>query len=387
MNDSGQRILVLIPHPGDVGFALGPVISAFFEAAVRITGSSDSVHFCFSALPTGSCPHLPASFRNSIAFDVFSGDAPDTQRLADYVRSVGVTMLFALDMPVQAGCLGPLRRAGIQKIVAYWGAPMSSPNHGVRLLAKRFEVRLLRQSRPDLFVFESRAMRDLAVEGRGIPLAQTAVVPTGTDVNTFRPLPSLSRTVYERFGIPADRRIVVFMGHFHERKGVHVLLRAADEIVTTHDRCDIHFLFLGTLEHEVTQMSHHFGASVSRGYVTFAGYHSDIPALLAGCYIGCVPSSGWDSFPMSSLEMQACGLPMIVSSLQGVPETIEEGVTGLVFPSGDSSALAIALLRLGDNTAQRDAMSQRARERVVQNFASPHYVGRLERAIRVLVET
>jgi glycosyltransferase involved in cell wall biosynthesis len=263
---------------------------------------------------------------------------------------------------------------------------MSSPNQGVKLFAKRMEVRLLRQSRPDLFIFESRAMRDLAVTGRGIPLSQTAVVPTGTDVNEFRPMPTLSNTVYRRFDIPSDRRIVVFMGHFHERKGVHILLQAADQIVTRHHRSDLHFLFLGTTDNDVTQLSHHFGASVTQGYVTFAGYHADVPALLAGCYLGCVPSSGWDSFPMSSLEMQACALPMIVSSLQGVPETIDEGVTGVTFPSGDASALADALLRLGDNAEQRESMAHKARERIVQNFAVSHYVNRLEKAIRAVLE-
>ncbi len=387
MNQPRCRILVMIPYPSDIGFAIGRLITSFFEAAKRVAGGAEHVHFCFTDTSPGPSKYLPANFRNVVGLDV-SGQSPSQlAELGQFVQHSRITTVFALDLPVQAKCLQTLRRAGAQKVISYWGAPMSARNSGLKLLAKRAEVRLLRPQRPDMFVFESLAMQDLAVLGRGVPREQTCVAPTGTDIEVFKPLPSETSTVFRRFGIPDHRKIVVYMGHFHERKGVTVLLHAADRIVSRDEQTDLHFLFLGTRDHEVTQLSSTFGPAVESGYVTFGGYQSDVPSLLAGCAIGCIPSSGWDSFPMSSLEMQACGLPMVVSDLQGVPETIEAGVTGLVFPTGNADALADCLTSLAANSDLRRSMSRRARERIARNFTTEAYVHRLEQIMRASVES
>ena len=62
---------------------------------------------------------------------------------------------------------------------------------------------------------------------------------------------------------------------------------------------------------------------------------------------------------MSSLEMQACGLPVIASDCQGVPETIAPLSTGLVVKAGDAEALADAMIRMADRPDERDEWAQR----------------------------
>jgi glycosyltransferase involved in cell wall biosynthesis len=96
---------------------------------------------------------------------------------------------------------------------------MSAPNSGAKLALKRLEVALLHRYKPDLFVFESEAMRRLAVDGRGVPASRTIVVHTGVDAGHFRLLPEFANVAYRRFDTPANRRIVVYMGHLHEGKG------------------------------------------------------------------------------------------------------------------------------------------------------------------------
>jgi glycosyltransferase involved in cell wall biosynthesis len=258
---------------------------------------------------------------------------------------------------------------------------MSSFNSGLRRIAKKLEVHWLRPHKPDLFIFESHAMRDMGVLGRGIAEECTTVIRTGVDPEIFQPLEAEKDTVYRRLAIPRDRKIVVFMGHLHERKGVHVLLQAANHVVVDHGRTDIHFLFLGDRDGEADHFRAHHGEAVRRGFVTFGGYHANIPALLSGCCVGCIPSSGWDSYPMSSLEMQACGLPVVVSDLQGVPETIEEGRSGVSVPTSNPKALAETLIELCDNPELRDQLARYARERIVASLTVAHQVNALERAI------
>ena len=64
---------------------------------------------------------------------------------------------------------------------------------------------------------------------------------------------------------------------------------------------------------------------------------------------GVIPSTGWDSFPRTSVEMAASGLPVVASRLDGLPEAVLDKQTGLLFEPGNAAALANALEVLVDN--------------------------------------
>jgi glycosyltransferase involved in cell wall biosynthesis len=377
---SGERnFLVMISYEIDIGYAIGRLIGVFHEMALRITKDPRAVHFAFGAVGGRSCKNLPAGFDNLLEFNHRNCDAAGIARLLDYIRRHRITDIFALDMSANTSFLAAARRAGVHEVVAYWGAPMSAENRGLKLLAKRLEIGVLRRDRPDLFVFESEAMRHLAVNGRGLPRANTAVIHTGVDRERFRPMPEAIGLVRARFSIPDDRKIFCYMGHLQERKGVRVLMRAARHLVKNLGRRDIHVLFLGNRDGE--ELGFAQDVVGAEQFVTFGGYHSDIPQLLAGCYAGCIPSTGWDSFPMSSLEMQACGLPMVVSDWQGVPETVAPGVTGMVTKVGDPVSLAVAMAELADDSARRDRMGVAALERIAGGFTREHQILNLVRCL------
>jgi glycosyltransferase involved in cell wall biosynthesis len=370
-----RRFLVMISYEIDIGYAIGRLVSVFHEMCARLAKDAGRIHFSFGSIGGKTSANLPAGFSNLLEFNYRNCTDADVARLLDYIRRHRITDIFALDMPVAAPFLGKARAAGVRDVVAYWGAPMSSENRGLRLLAKRLEIALLRRDRPDLFVFESEAMRHLAVNGRGLPRGDTTVIHTGVDPQRFRPMTGQESLVRERFAIPDDRRIIVYMGHLHARKGVHVLMRAAQHLVTQLGRQDVHTLFLGNRNGEEKAFAEHVAGAEK--FVTFGGYQSDIPQLLAGCHAGCIPSTGWDSFPMSSIEMQACGLPVIVSDWQGVPETVADGVTGIVTKTGDAPALAHAIAALVDDPARRDRMSAAALERTARAFTREHQIQNL----------
>lgn len=369
MLGAARPILVMIPYEVDIGFAIGRLVSAFYEMGVQLTGSASDVHFSFAEVGGKRSPHLPPDFSNLLEFDYRKHTGAVDDRLSDYIAHHRIHTIFGLDVRVNAPWLKVARRAGVRRVVSYWGAPMSSIVTWKYPL-KRLEVALTR-SRPDLFIFESYAMQACAVRGRGISASSTAIVRTGVDPERFRPMPELRHLVYDEFAIPRHRRIIVFMGHLHERKGVRVLLQVAADLQS---RDDIHFLFLGNRAGDVEKFS-----PVS-GNVTFGGYHSDIPAILAGCYAGCIPSTGWDSYPMSSLEMQACGLPVIVSDLQGCPETVDAN-TGIVVRAGNATALWDAIVNLVNDPARRDRMSDAARARIEQSLTTSHQVTNLVSAM------
>lgn len=369
-----HRILVIIPYDVTIGFAFSRLIGVFLDACAKAAGSADSVHFAFSVIGAQRSAALPDGFSNLVEFDSRNHQKDDIQRLCAYIRQHDIEAAFIVDVGVEASYLQDIRAAGIRTIIAYWGAPLSSVNQGLKLFLKRLEVRYLRSAKPDHFIVESRSMQETATHGRGIPVEMTTIVPTGVDETRFRPLPECRRHVYAKFDIPPQRSVVVFMGHLHKRKGVHILLQAADRIVKELRRADMHFLCLGNRPGEADVFRGSYDADVTGPFITFGGYQADVPELLAGCHVGCVPTTGWDSFPLSPLEMQACGLPVVVSDCQGLPESVADGVTGAIVPTGDAAALSSALQRIVDNKELHTRMSAAAIQRIRSSFTRSRQV-------------
>lgn len=372
-----RGILIIIPYDITIGFAFSKLIGVFLESCVLVAGTVDDVHFGFSSLSGQQSAWLPPGYSNLVEFNAHTHTSVDVARLCEYVSQHRIEMAFLVDASVQTGYLSALRKAGVRAVIAYCGAPLSSLNVGLKLALKRLEVRFLRRSKPDHFIVESRSMYQTAVQGRGIPAHMVTIIPTGVDERIFRPRLEDRGYVYKRLGIPENRRIVVFMGHLHRRKGVHVLLQAADRLVRVCNRWDMHFLFLGDRPGEAEAFRGVYDERITGPFITFGGYQDDIPRLLAGCQVGCLPTTGWDSFPLSPLEMQACGLPVVVSDCQGLPESVANGVTGFVVPAGDIDALAAALQRITDDQALRDKMGAAALERIRSTFTRTRQVDAL----------
>lgn len=369
-------LLVYLPFPTNTGFAIDRLEAAFFAAACAATGDPGRVHFAWPSLAGGAPRALPAGFANLHELD--PARAASVRAAAERVRALDVRHLLGLDLPTARGRFPyhALRRAGIRSIVTHFGAPISGLNRGVKLLAKRLEMRA-RRALPDHYVFESEAMRATAVRGRGIAPRATSVVPLGVDAERFAPAPCAPFRAHDALGIPRERRIVLYSGHMEPRKGVDVLLRAAVELVAVRGRRDVHFVIAGNRPGEEQRFAPICAGTAAERHVLFAGYRDDLPALEPSCYAGAIASVGWDSFTYSSLEMAACGLPLVASRLQGLAEAVEDGRTGFLFEPGDARALADRLEALLDQPALRDAMGRAARERVLRGYTQEHHVAGL----------
>jgi len=67
------------------------------------------------------------------------------------------------------------------------------------------------------------------------------------------------------------------------------------------------------------------------GWIRFCGYRDRLVQLYTSCFCGVIPSTGWDPFLRTSVEMAAAGLPVVASRLQGLPEAVLDKETGLLF--------------------------------------------------------
>lgn len=367
-------IIIIFHTQANTGYAMAPLEKTFFDMALQLVPSIDQIHFGFKNYEAGSPQSLPANFTNLVEIDPERTSTLDAAR--HYIERHKITYAFCFDLQVKSKIGSMLRAGGVKKIISYWGATISSENRGLKLITKRIEVALDR-NKPEHFIFESEAMRHFAVSGRGIVAANTSVIPTGIDTQKYHPQHKSPTRLKEIFNIPPNAFVVFYSGHMERRKGVHVIIESAKFLGEALTQENIYFLIAGNKPGEEAVFIDQLEGHSASQHVIFAGYRRDLNQLIPCCTLGVIASTGWDSFPMSSLEMAASGLPLLVSDLQGLKETVEEGVTGLKFPPGDHIALANQILNFAHAPEKIITMGLAARRRIENGYSTDHQLAKL----------
>jgi len=378
-------LLVCFHTASNTGYAIEPLEITFFETASEIAGGCELVHLGYKHYNRGKPRWAEGKTDNFVVVDYHDTSKDSLDAIAEYIRENNIRTVLAFDLGVGAAVIKAFRSGGATHLISYYGAPMSSINSGIKLLFKRIQVSLTK-NKPDHFIFESYGMQKTATHGRGIKATHTSVVHLGIDVDSHTAYKDKSY-VYSAMNIPVERKIIFYAGHMEERKGVHVIINAAAEIINKMHCSDSHFLICGNREGEQLVFDKLYKGTEAENFITFAGYRDDIPQLMPGCYAGVIASTGWDSFPRSSLEMAAAGLPLLVSDLAGINETVEHGVTGLLFKPGDHIDLADKLIYLLSKPDAREQLSNASVKRVQDNFTLDIQKRNLRRVIESVVKS
>ncbi len=373
-------ILFMIHCKENTGYAIASLEKTFLQAAITAGYSPSNIHFSYKALSNQPSISLPVDFDNKLQYDYTSNTTNQAYDLVNYIKQHRIQTVFIFDLNLENKLSKIIKKAGVNKLITYWGAPMSSINTGIKLLLKKSEV-ALRRYKPDLYIFESQAMVDSATKGRGIHPSQVKLVRLGVNIEKYCPANNDPLYLYQELGIPPQRKVVFYSGHMEPRKGVAVIVKAALQLVEHQGRSDLHFLICGNKGQEAQCYLDMLKDTRTNEFLTFAGYRNDLPILMASSYLGTIASTYWDSFTMSSIEMAASGLPLLVSDLQGLSETVEDGATGLIFPPGNYEKLADLIEYLADNEEKRNSLSTAARLRAERCFSSKTQVNNLAKII------
>ncbi len=239
-------------------------------------------------------------------------------------------------------------------------------------IAKR-DWRLLRLV--DRFVFVSRQTAD----GFGFPCAPDRATVLYDGISP--PSQSASaRELRETFNLPDDARLVGMSARVAEQKDFPTLIEAAAALLSRHPSMRI--LIFGDYERQPAHREHYglVRDALRRHGVEeafcFAGFREDAVRLLGGLEI-FVLSTHWEGLPLVILEAMSHGLPVVATAVDGIPELVEEGVTGLLVPHADGSALAEALGRLLDDRELAERMGANGRQRVLEGFGVERFAERL----------
>jgi glycosyltransferase involved in cell wall biosynthesis len=111
------------------------------------------------------------------------------------------------------------------------------------------------------------------------------------------------------------------------------------------------------------------------------GYRRDAADLIGSADVAVVPSVWQDALPLAVIEPMARGVPVIGSRVGGIPEMIEEGVTGMLVPPGDEAGLATAIAGVLADPARAAAYGTAGRRRVAEHFSRERQLATLETLI------
>lgn len=166
------------------------------------------------------------------------------------------------------------------------------------------------------------------------------IIPNGVDPTRFHPkVPPLE-------GLEDPRPTILFVGRFYPRKGFHLLLGALGEV--SQKIPDVRLLVVGD-----GPLGPWYRAQARRApcEVTFLGELSvrEIPRAYRTADVFVAPSTGQESFGIVHLEAMASGCPIVASDIEGYREILDPEHEALLFPNGDSQALAQAIIRVLTN--------------------------------------
>lgn len=218
--------------------------------------------------------------------------------------------------------------------------------------------------RADRFIVLSKAFRDQLCQGYGIKEDRVHVIPGGVEIDHFQPLDMAEAR--GRLVWPQKQKIIVCVRRLARRMGLEALIEAFAQATVNHPDARLMIGGQGPLREELEQQVLRAGLAKN---VQFLGFVPDatLPAVYAAADLSIVPSSALEGFGLISLESLACGTPVLVTPVGGLPDTVQGLGDDLVLKGTSVDDIATGLRGWLDGTLQIPTR-QACREHVLRSF-------------------
>ena len=226
----------------------------------------------------------------------------------------------------------------------------------------------------DQYIAVSVANRRYLVEEKRLPSRKVVVIHNGSDLSKFDPLRRPADALRRSLGFGATDPVIVFTGRLEPQKGHQVLLEALATVRRSWPTVRLVCVGEGALRQDLERRTDALGM---REAVRFVGQRDDVPEWLALADFTVLPSF-YEGLPLAAIESLAAGRAMVATAVDGTPEVVVEGKTGLTVAPGDARALAAAIERLLRDPELRERLARAGREHVVAGFDEKQQVARTE---------
>jgi len=192
------------------------------------------------------------------------------------------------------------------------------------------------------------------------------VIPNFIDVDAAR---RSDRSALRASLAAPDEKIVIHVSNFRPVKRVAAVVEIFKRI---HAKVNSRLLMVGDGP-DLAEASQCARDAQLGDSVRFLGDQEQVVQLLSVSDLFLMPSAQ-ESFGLAALEAMACEVPVVASAVGGVPELVDDGVTGILCPPDDLMAMADAAIGLLTDDKRHSRMAQAARKRAVERFADTRII-------------
>lgn len=218
----------------------------------------------------------------------------------------------------------------------------------------------------------SRHVKKVLVDGYYASETSVGVAYNGVNTERFVPVaPGELPQLRTDLGLPLDKTVVLCVAALIPEKGVGDLLQAVPLILAGRPATGFVIVGEGPLAASLQQQAHVLGIAP---YVRFTGMRSDVNRLMAAADVVVVPSVWAEPAGLATIEAMAAGRPVVATRVGGIPEHLEDGVSGILVDPHAPQQIASAVLRLLAAPQEAAGMGAAGRKRVQEHFSLERWI-------------
>ncbi|HEY3975208.1 MAG TPA: glycosyltransferase family 4 protein [Candidatus Sulfotelmatobacter sp.] len=224
----------------------------------------------------------------------------------------------------------------------------------------------------DRYVAVSEANGRYLIQEKGLPAGKVKVIRNGSDIRRFDPEYKPGVALKTNLGLAESDPLVVVVARLEPQKGHRVLLNSMPAILAEFPNARLVCVGEGVLRAELAGQARALGLEQN---VRFVGAQNNVQDWLALGQMSVLPSF-YEGLPLVAIESLAAGVPVVATDVDGTPEIVVHGKTGLTVPPNNSTALAQAICLLLHSPELRRQFGAAGRQWVLQEFTEAQQIRR-----------
>lgn len=233
------------------------------------------------------------------------------------------------------------------------------------------------------FIAVSHALKTCLIDKCRIKPENIIVIYNGIEIKKYEKNPDKNRIekLKLKYNIGNNEKIIGIVSRLDHRKGHKYLISAFEKIIRHEKNFKLIITGNGELKDELVNMVKNLKLDNS---VIFTGHSENVNEMLSLFDVFAFPSID-EGLGLVVIEAMASGVPVIASSIGGIPEIIENGKTGILIPPEDSDAMAKAVEFIINNKEERNKIVENARKALVR-FDSSEMIRQIDEVYDRLIE-
>lgn len=360
-------VLLVANYSNKTGYAWNNIYRLFGEIAKSISPLGVDVYISFADIIYPLDNFDPALSINYFKYEPADRSFKNTMQLLRFIKKNNIRYVYLTDHNALDLFYVLLRFSGVKKIVVHNRISVSDPCPAAYEKGLKGMIKCL-LGRWDLICADkvyavSDFVRNRLLQKNRLPERRVVKILNGIDVQRFSPVGDKAYN---------DGHVHIFVGgRATLHKGIHVLIEAAADLQNitntpfliryAGDGPDIGYLKKLVAERGITE---HF---------LFLGELSSTQDEVVNADIIVVPSIWGDACPSAVSEALASGVPLITTSVGGVPEIVGDYKNAIMIPPDDPDCLCQALASLIDSSELREEIGRNGRRRAIQALDESSY--------------